>query len=178
MVSMLFSFAVVPAAPSFVVYVFAALVGLGIGGIVVMIYAIFPDIPDVDELKTGRRREGIYSSMIAFTRKVSAAVALFLVSNGLALAGYVMPVEEVVGGVTRLIEQPQSDGFILLLRLIFALVPLILVGFGLLVAFRYPLTSEIHRRLCRVLAVRRSGEQGGPELQTEAEDLSRILIGE
>jgi len=176
-VTMLFSFAVVPAAPPFVVYVFAALVGLGVGGIVVMIYAIFPDIPDVDELKTGRRREGVYSSMIAFTRKVSGAVALFLVSNSLAFAGYVLPVEEVVGGVTKLVEQPQSDTFILMLRLIFAFVPIVLVGLGLFVALRYPLSSEVHRRLRRVLSVRRSEEPEDSELQREAEDLSRILIG-
>jgi oligogalacturonide transporter len=178
MVTMLFSFAIVPAAPAFLIYVFAALIGLGVGGIVVMIYAIFPDIPDVDELKTGRRREGIYSSLIAFTRKVSGAVALFLVSNSLALAGYVLPVEEVVGGVTQLVEQPQSDAFILILRLIFAFVPIILVGFGLLVAFRYPLTSEIHRRLSHVLSVRRNDQPESPELRREAEELGRILIGE
>jgi oligogalacturonide transporter len=43
-----------PAQPrrfAFWVYVFASVVGLGTGGIVVMIYAIFPDIPDVDELQ-------------------------------------------------------------------------------------------------------------------------------
>jgi oligogalacturonide transporter len=176
-VTMLFSLAVVPAAPSFLVYVFAALVGLGAGGIVVMIYAIFPDIPDVDELKTGQRREGTYSSMIAFTRKLSGAVALFLVSNGLALAGYVLPVEEVVAGVTQLVEQPQSEPFIMILRLMFAFVPIVLVGLGLLFALRYPLTSEVHRRLSRVLERRRRDEPEAPEARREAEDLSRILIG-
>jgi Na+/melibiose symporter-like transporter len=142
-----------------------------------MIYAIFPDIPDVDELKTGRRREGVYSSMIAFTRKLSGAVALFLVSNSLALAGYVLPVEQVVEGVTQLVEQPQSETFVLMLRLIFAFVPIVLVGLGLLFAFRYPLTYEVHRRLRRVLEVRRTDEPEGPELHREVEDLSRILIG-
>jgi len=177
-VTMLFSFVVVPAAPGFVVYVFAALVGLGVGGIVVMIYAIFPDIPDVDELETGRRREGIYSSMIAFTRKLSGAVALFLVSNSLALAGYVMPVEEVVAGATRLVEQPQSDTFILMLRLIFAFVPIVLVGLALFFAPRYPLTSGVHRRLRRVLEARRSDEPEDAGLRREAEDLRRTLIGD
>jgi len=175
--TMVFSFAVVPAAPSFVIYVFAALVGLGVGGVVVVIYAIFPDIPDVDELKTGRRREGVYSSMIAFTRKLSGAVALFLVSNSLALAGYVMPVEEVVGGTTQLVEQPQSETFILTLRLIFALVPILLVGLSLFFAFRYPLTSEVHQRLCRVLEARRHDRSEDAELQQEAEKLHRTLIG-
>jgi oligogalacturonide transporter len=175
--TMLFSFAVVPAAPAFLVYVFAALVGLGVGGIVVMIYAIFPDIPDVDELKTGRRREGVYSSLIAFTRKLSGAVALFLVSNSLAMAGYVLPIEQTVAGAARLVEQPQSDTFILVLRLIFALVPVVLVGLSLLFAIRYPLNSEIHQRLRRVLEVLRRDEPADHETREEAEDLRRILIG-
>ena len=176
-VTMLFSFAVVPAAPGFLVYVFAALVGLGVGGIVVMIYAIFPDIPDVDELKTGRRREGVYSSMIAFTRKLSGAVALFLVSNSLALAGYVVPVEKVVEGATRLVEQPQSETFILTMRLIFALVPIVLVASSLFVALRYPLTTKVHRRLRRVLEARRSDEPEGDQIRAEAEALHEALIG-
>ena len=177
MVAMLFSFLVVPSAPGFVVYAFAALVGLGIGGIVVMIYAIFPDIPDVDELKTGQRREGLYASMIAFTRKLSGALALFLVSNGLALAGYALPVEEVVGGVARLVEQPQSQTFVTALRLIFAFAPILLVGMSLTVALRYPLTSKVHRRLRRVLEARREDAEEGDALRDEADELRRKLIG-
>lgn len=53
LLTMLLSFLITPGAPGWFVYVFAALVGLGTGGIVVMIYAIFPDVPDVDELQSG-----------------------------------------------------------------------------------------------------------------------------
>jgi Na+/melibiose symporter-like transporter len=116
--------------------------------------------------------------MIAFTRKLSGAVALFLVSNGLALAGYVLPVEQVLGGVTQLVEQSQPGIFILILRLMFAFVPIVFVGLGLLFAFRYPLSSQVHRRLCRVLERRRREEPEDPETRREAEDLSRILIGD
>jgi Na+/melibiose symporter-like transporter len=159
------------------VYVIAAVIGLGTGGIVVMIYAIFPDIPDVDELNTGQRREGIYSSLISLSRKLASAVGLFIVSNAIGLAGYVKPVEEIVDGATRLIDQPQSDGFILMLRLIFALVPLFLVILALYCASRYPLNGEVHERLKRLLARRRSGEQESPEMAAEAADLTRALIG-
>ena len=92
-VMMLVSLLITPSSPSFVIYVFASLVGFGTGGIVVMMYAIFPDIPDVDELVSGQRREGIYSSMVTFMRKMSSALAIFLVSQIIGLAGYVRPVE-------------------------------------------------------------------------------------
>ena len=55
---------------------FAAVVGVSTGGIVVMIYAIFPDIPDVDELMTGERREGMYGSIFWWVVKLGMAAAL------------------------------------------------------------------------------------------------------
>jgi oligogalacturonide transporter len=175
--TMLTSFLITPGSPSFAVYVFAVLVGFGTGGIVVIIYAIFPDIPDVDELRTGERREGIYSALVTFMRKLSSAVAIFLVSNGIALAGYVPPVEQVIDGATQLIEQPQSGTFVLVLRLIFVLVPIVLLSLALLVGLKYPLTSDVHRRLNRILAGRRADEPEPDETRRDAQALSQLLIG-
>jgi oligogalacturonide transporter len=175
--TMVFSFFIVPGLPSFVVYLFAVVVGLGTGGIIIMVYAIFPDIPDIDELKTGQRREGIYSALFTFTRKLSSAFALFLVSNAIALAGYLPPLEQVVDGASKLVEQPQSGTFILVLRLIFALVPIVLLLAAILIARRFPLTPEVHERLGRVLAVRRSGGPESDETRQEARALEELLIG-
>lgn len=177
MVTMLFSFLITPAAPGWFVYVFAALVGLGTGGIVVMIYAMFPDIPDVDELKTGERREGTYSAITTFSRKLSSAVALFLISNMLAVAGYQPPLEQTVNGVVTVVEQVQTAQFLSGLRLVFAIPPVVLVGLALLAAARYPLSPERHARLNAVLRARRTGENLPPELEADAERLKKELIG-
>jgi Na+/melibiose symporter-like transporter len=141
-----------------------------------MIYAMFPDIPDVDELKSGQRREGTYSALITFTRKLSSAVALFLISNGLALAGYRVPVDQVVNGVSKVVEQPQTEAFLTGLRLIFVFVPIILVSVALLVGRHYPLDAATHARLNRVLAARRSNRET-PELRSEAAVLYKKLVG-
>lgn len=175
--AMLCSFLVTPAAPDWAVYVFAVMVGLGTGGIVVMIYAIFPDIPDVDELQSGERREGSYSALITFMRKFSSAIAIFIVSNLLAAAGYRPPVEQMVNGASKLIEQSQSPAFLLALRLIFVLIPVLMVGAALYFARRYPLTPDRHARLNQLLARRRAG---APETETdrlEGQELKRLLIG-
>lgn len=173
--AMFLSFLIAPGQPSFAIYVFAAIVGFGTGGIVVMIYAIFPDIPDVDELLTGERREGMYSALWTFARKLSSAVALFLVAQALDWAGYIPPVEQVIEGATRLVEQPQPAIFVLTLRLLFAFIPIILLAFTLIYAFRFPLTPEIHARLNRLLSARRA-DQHSPELDAEAEALKELLI--
>lgn len=174
--SMGLSFLVVPGAPDFLVYLFATLVGLGTGGIVVMIYAMFPDIPDVDELKTGERREGVYSAMVTFMRKFSSAIAIFAVSNVLAWSGYQAPKENVVNGALKLIEQPQSSEFILALRLIFFLAPVILLILALWIARKYPLTAEVHQRLRDILQVKRTGVPLSPEMEEQERQLTAQLV--
>ena len=175
--TMLTSFLLGPDSPFLAPYVFAAAVGFGTGGIVVMIYAIFPDIPDVDELHSGERREGVYGALISLCRKFSSALAIFGVSVTIGAAGYVRPVEQTVGGAAKLVEQPQSDGFLLVLRTIFVVLPLVLVLLSMFFARKYPLTGEIHARLNRLLARRRAGEPDTPAMQAEAAELQRILIG-
>jgi oligogalacturonide transporter len=176
-VAMLTSFLVTPGGASISVYILAAVVGFGTGGIVVMMYAIFPDIPDIDELKSGERREGIYAAMITFMRKLSSALAIFMVSTSLDFAGYVQPVEQVIDGVSQLVEQSQSDTFILVLRVIFAVVPILLLVLALYFAYNYPLTPAVHQRLNRLLAARREGKPETEEMRAEAEEIQSLLIG-
>jgi oligogalacturonide transporter len=173
-VAMLFSFLLSPSNASFWVYVFAIVVGLGTGGIVVMIYAIFPDIPDVDELHSGERREAIYSALVTFIRKFSSALAIFAVSNAIGWAGYVPPVQQTIDDATKLIEQPQSEAFLLVLRLIFMLLPIVLLAFALIFAVKFPLTPELHRRLNALLAKQRANE---PVDEAEKQELTKVLLG-
>ena len=172
-VAMLFSFLLSPDSGWIWVYIFAGVIGLGTGGIVVMIYAIFPDIPDVDELASGQRREGIYSALVTFIRKFSSALAIFAVSNVIGWAGYIPPVQETINGATKLIEQPQSDTFLFVLRLIFMILPIILLIFALFFAARFPLTPALHQRLNHYLAAVRKG------VKTEEDgiELKEILVG-
>jgi len=78
--------------PRWFMYLFAAFVGFGTGGVVVIMYAIFPDVPDAGELRTGKRQEGTFSALTTFMRKLSSAFSLFLVGNFLNLTGYLPPV--------------------------------------------------------------------------------------
>jgi oligogalacturonide transporter len=177
MAAMLFSLFMGPQNPTWTIYVFAVVVGCATGGIVVMMYAIFPDIPDVDELASGQRREGMFSALVTFLRKMSSALAIFIVSQAINIVGYVPPLQEVVDGATKLIEQTQSDGFLLALRIIFAVVPPVLLALGLYFAARYPLTPERHARLKEVLARRRAGQIETTEQTAEAKQLLTELVG-
>jgi oligogalacturonide transporter len=177
MAAMLFSLLMGPQNPTWMIYVFAVVVGFATGGVVVMMYAIFPDIPDVDELASGQRREAMFSALVTFLRKMSSALAIFIVSQAIGLMGYVPPLQEVVEGATRLVEQAQPEGFLLALRIIFAVVPPVLLFFALIFSARYPLTPDRHERLKIVLARRRAGEKETPEQLAEAARLQAELVG-
>jgi oligogalacturonide transporter len=153
--AMVASLAITPQSPQWAVYLFAAVVGIGTGGVVVMMYAIFPDIPDVHELVTGERREAMYSSLVTLFRKFSSALALFAVSNVIGWAGYVRPIEQVVNGAATLVDQPQSPTFLLALRLILTVLPIALLAGAMYFAARYPLTPALHARMNAVLAKQR-----------------------
>lgn len=135
-----------------------------------MVYAIFPDIPDVDELRSGERREGIYAALTTFTRKISSAIAVFAVAQVLELAGYLPPVE--LDG--SLIEQPQTAGFLLALRLFFVLLPVLFISLGIFFAARFPLTVDIYQRLGTLLKSARAGETVD---ENEKRELKQRLIG-
>ena len=149
---MFLSFLITPVSPAAALYIFSVLVGIGSGGAVIMVYAIFPDIPDVDELRSGERREGMYSAMTTFTRKLSSALAVFAVAQVLQFAGYIPPVEQ----AGKLIESVQSPAFISALRFFFVLIPIGFISFGIFFASRFPLTRALYGRLEVVLASMRT----------------------
>jgi oligogalacturonide transporter len=166
------SFFLGPAQPSLLIYIFGALLGIGSGGMVIMVYAILPDIPDVDELYSGQRREGTYSGLITFMRKLSSALGIYIVSNVIEFAGYRRPVKETVEGVAKLVKQPQSGQFLFVLRLLLALLPVLFLGIGIFNAWRFRLTPQVHKRLKDYLKLRRAGEETDP---AEEEELKQIL---
>ncbi|WP_448523151.1 MFS transporter [Pseudothermotoga sp.] len=163
-VAMLYSLTITPASPTTLIYFFAAFTGIGTGGVVITIYSIFADVPDVDELMSGRRREGIYSGLFTFMRKLSSAVGLFLVSSLISVAGY-RPAQE------------QTETFLLVLRLIFALLPVLLLTLALIFALKYPLTKDLHEKLKKILQLKRQNLQLSEELKIQEESLKTKLIG-
>ncbi len=62
--------------PDVLVVAVCSLIGIGGAGCNMLSWSILPDIADVDELITGKRREGIYSGVSTFLRKLSGGIAV------------------------------------------------------------------------------------------------------
>ncbi len=73
------------------VLVLAVLAGISVSTAHVLPDAIFPDVIEWDELRTGRRHEGIYYGVKNFIRKLTGALAIFLALQTLGWFGYLSP---------------------------------------------------------------------------------------
>jgi len=173
--SFLYTFTIHPGSSIPMLVIFGVMFSIATAGIQVMVFAIFPDIPDVDELLSGQRREGVFSGLFSFLRKVGSGIALSVVPLCMGLSGYVKPVQTVINGQTKLIEQVQSVTVITTIRVLFGVLPIALACIALFICFLYPVTREAHARLRAYLDKRRAGETG-PEMEAEAAWLKQKLL--
>lgn len=65
-----------PETPDLIVIITCSFIGIGAAGCNLISWSILPDISDVDELITGRRREGLYSGVSTFLRKLSGGLVV------------------------------------------------------------------------------------------------------
>ena len=127
----------------------AIFAGFGYGAISVIPWAIVADVVEEDELKTGKRREGVYSGYLVFFRKLATALTLFAVTRILAETGF-------RGGTTGgqvYIEQPESA--LLALKLLVGVIPALMLLLSIIIIWQYPIDKATHDALRRELAKRR-----------------------
>ncbi|NER81967.1 MAG: MFS transporter [Leptolyngbya sp. SIO1D8] len=121
-------------------YGLGGLAGLGIATLYMVPFAMLPDVIDLDELKTGLRREGLYFSAVVFLQKLGMAVALFIAGQLLEWTGFAD------GGAS----QPTSA--LWAIRLLIGPLPALLLLFSLWFAYGYPLTRSRHQQILTALA--------------------------
>ena len=92
--------------------------------------SIVADICDYDELKTGKRREGMYSAVNGFVYKCTLSVVALLSSAVLVWAG-------VEGEVEAL-----SSEILTKLRLMYVIIPAVAFMLGIAAMVRYPLSKK------------------------------------
>jgi glycoside/pentoside/hexuronide:cation symporter, GPH family len=126
----------------------AVLAGIMTSAAHVIPESIFPDVIDWDELRTRRRREGLYYGAINFVRKLASALATFIALQILGWSGYAAPPE----GATVFVQSPAALRAIRFLTgpgVILLLVPAIVC------ARLFPIDRERQRRIRRLLVKRR-----------------------
>ncbi|MCX6069235.1 MAG: glycoside-pentoside-hexuronide (GPH):cation symporter, partial [Chloroflexi bacterium] len=126
------------------ILVLAVMAGIGVSTAHVLPDAIFPDVIEWDELRTGHRREGIYYGVKNFVRKLTGALAIFIALQLLGWFGYQAP----PAGASQF-TQPASA--LAAIRFLIGPLGALLLFSAIAMAWFYPLTREKHARIQALL---------------------------
>lgn len=119
----------------------------GMSGIGFVCNNVFPDLTDVDEMITGRRREGVVSTCNTMVKQVTGGINTFLVTLILGGFGLVTNGEEGV-----FIEQ--SDEAIFGIRLCVSIIPMICAFTSYMLLRRFRMTKDDHTMIRAAIATK------------------------
>jgi GPH family glycoside/pentoside/hexuronide:cation symporter len=131
--------------------------GFGVSVGYLIPWSMLPDVIDLDELKTGQRREGVFYSFMLVLQKMGLALGLALVGQILEWSGY----QSTIAGSTAPI---QPDSALLAIRLSITLLPLFCVILGVVLAYFYPITQAVHQEILLKLEQNRELAKHQPPL--------------
>ena len=125
----------------------APFIAFGLGGLFPLVSAMIADVCDLDELKTGERREGMYGSIFWWVVKLGMAVALAAGGILLNATGF----DVALGGA-------QHADTIVTMRVFDAFVPALCGVIAIWIIAGFPITEERAHEIREALEMRRSGE--------------------
>ena len=136
-------------APFAVILGLTFIIGLGMAGSSITIYAILADMADVDELITSINRPGTCSGMATFIRKICAGLSVSVIGLLLAMVGYD---ETLAAAGARQAAATQTG-----IAYIYIFAPILLCLITLFFTARFPMSNEEFDVIRREIA-RRKGE--------------------
>jgi oligogalacturonide transporter len=144
------------------VYVPVLVAGLGRGGLNYIPWNVYNYMADVDEIVTGRRREGAFAGVMTFVRKTTQATAVMGVGLILQAGGF-------VSGATT-----QSSEAVTTILSVMGIGTLVLLLFGFVVSLRFHLSRETHEVLMSEIQRFKDGAELAPTAENRriVEDLS------
>lgn len=127
----------------------AALAGIGVSAAYILPDSILPDVIEWDELRTGRRQEGIYYGIRTLIRKLTGAGVIFVTLQILGWSGYQSPPDGVI-------QFTQPDSALLAIRLMVSFIGVAILIGTIIIAWSYPLSREKYTRIQKLLKVKRA----------------------
>jgi GPH family glycoside/pentoside/hexuronide:cation symporter len=114
--------------------ILAVLAGFAYGCTVALAPSMMADVIDLDELQTGRRREGAYFGVWSFIDKAAVGIAVFIGMYSLDLMGYTP-------------NQEQPLRIFWTLKVLYSILPAICFAACCYLLRHYPITQEEHDRI-------------------------------
>eukprot|EP00501_MAST-03F_sp_TOSAG23-6_P000129 GSMAST32.ASY1.ANO1.132.1 assembled CDS len=131
-------------------YFIAGALGFCLTVVYLVPYAMLPDVIEEDELRTGKRREGIYCGFFVVFMKLSVTGSLALSNFVLGISGYKSPT-----ALSTEFLETQKDSVLLAIRLMISPVAIVfLIGANICVR-NYPITRESHAKSVELVKARK-----------------------
>lgn len=137
-------FVYVPGKPEYQLFV-PIFNAVGLTAFYTVLQTMYADLTDMDELKTGERREAMIGATMSFFNKFIDVFQGILPGLVLVAAGF---------AIER--GADQADGVFRNMRIFFSVVPALLLGCGLLLLWNYPLNRKRINEVKHALAIRRA----------------------
>jgi glucuronide carrier protein len=150
------AFALAPSSAPVIGIACYGILGLGLGAINALIFALQADTVDFGEWRSGIRAEGASYSVLSFMRKAGQGI-------GGAAAAYTIGFGGYVSGVAT-----QSDAALTSIRVAAGIVPAVAVVAATAVMLAYPLTEQVFRNTVAELAERRAARKVSSPAVAEA----------
>lgn len=128
--------------PRWMFFVIFAVIGVAYTVVDLMPWAMLGEVVDEDEIRSGCRRDGLYSGLFMFLRKLGGAIALAVAGLGLSLAGHDA-------------GEPPTEAVELAVRILLAAVPFAFLSVTVILALRFPMTRAAHAAILERLRRRR-----------------------
>ncbi len=138
---------VIPAGSVVLVIVISVLAGVGISASQIIPFSIIPDVIEIDEYRSGTRREGAFYGITMFLYKVASAVAISLASGLLGFFGYIESSAE-----------PQPDSALWCIRLLMGVGPGIFFLISAAFVKVLPITKERFDEVKRAIELKRGSQ--------------------
>lgn len=132
-------------------YVLAVMAGFGVATAYLIPWSMLPDVIELDELNTGQRREGVFYGFMVLLQKVGLAAGLFLVGQILQATGF----QATAPGQ---LPPTQPESALFAIRLMIGPLPAVILLAGLVLAYFYPITREVHAEILLKLQERRQNK--------------------
>ena len=124
-----------------------AIMGIGMGLLYAMPYAIVADAIEYDYLRTGERREGAFFGIWTWGLKIGQALAAFLMGIILEAMGYVANV------------MPQAESAQLGIRLFLGPIAAVIFILAAVALYYYPITEKRYKEILEQIAVMEGKKQ-------------------
>lgn len=148
----------------------------GMSGLGFVSTNIFPDLTDVDELITGRRREGVIATFSTLIKKSISGVMAALV--GFTLQGFGLVTGDTVSDYEKTTGMlfAQSDSAVLGVRICVAVIPIVASLVALLLLRNFRMTKDDHTMIRAAIATKH--KYGCVTLTPEQKERIELISGQ